>query len=157
VEDTVRTHVDVAGWRRLTLAFVAAVAFFATGSSAAHAKGWKLELKNSIGGATTKTTGKHCGKTKFGTWAFRGTIALQGTVAQLRWKMIVTRDGALHPVTGVSVTGSAPASAQDTLRQTFGTLHFRYVAGATPKLTSQTPDGATFSTMTFRPKQSRRC
>jgi hypothetical protein len=133
------------------------ILLLAAAPTAAVAKGWTLQLRNHIGKASTRTTAKHCGTTKFGTWSFRATITLEGRIALARWKTLITQDGAPHPTTGVTVTGSAPKSAKTTLKQTFSTIKFRYAAGAPPKLRTELPDGSTYSTLTFRPTPIRRC
>jgi hypothetical protein len=134
-----------------------AIALVGVTPALAQARGWKVQVNNRLGTGRTHMTGTHCGKTKFGTWSFKGTMTLEGKVARLRWSTRVTKDGAPHPTSNVRVTGTAPASAKTTLRQTFSSITYRYEAGSTPKLRTQMPDGSTFSTLTFRPKSTKHC
>jgi hypothetical protein len=129
-----------------------------TATATASAAGWALPvLRNHLGGFTTRTTSKHCGGTKFGTWKFHASMKAEGKEAILAWKTSVTKDGALHPVTGLHVSGSAPDSAKQALQQVFSTLKFHYVAGGSPKLVAVQPDGGVFSTRAFKPHRVKRC
>jgi hypothetical protein len=144
--------------RRIALLATAAIAVLAIAAPAALAKGWKIDIKNKVpGGGTARTTAKHCGKTKFGTWSFRGTLSMAGKSALIRWKTVISRDGAPHPTTAVSVTGSAPASGKAAVKQTFESLKYFYAPGSPPVVKTQLADGATFSTLVFRPRPAKRC
>jgi hypothetical protein len=126
--------------------------------AAASAAGWTLPVLHShLAGFTTRTTAKHCGATKFGTWSFRASMKAEGAEAIIAWKAQVTKDGKPHPTTGLSVTGTAPDTAKEQLRQTFAPLRFRYVAGASPKLQTVAANGAVFATRSFKPRRAKRC
>ena len=138
------------------LAGGAALLLLGLAPTGALAKGWKLELNAKAGRVTTHTTATHCGATKFGTWSFKGTLKYGGKYAQVRWKTQITADGAPHPTSGVTVTGTAPKSAKATLKSTLKSVQYRYVPGAKPKLQSQVgTDPAT--TVPFRPKATKHC
>jgi hypothetical protein len=147
--------------RRAIRAFAAiatAAAVTGTATATASAAGWKLPvLRNHVGAFTTRTTAKHCGATKFGNWSFHASMKAEGAAAILAWKTQVTKDGKPHPVTGLGVTGTAPDTAKEQLRQTFAALRFRYVGGSSPKLEAVQADGAVFSTRAFKPHRVKHC
>jgi hypothetical protein len=148
----------ITGNHRRVASIVAALALLVGAPSAAVAKGWKLEIKNKFAGVgTAESTGRHCGRTKFGAWAFRGTLSLAGQTAQLRWKTAISQDGVRHPTSAVSVTGSAPESVKSQIQQTFSSLKYQYRSGAHPLVKITLPNGSTYATMAFRPRTTPRC
>jgi len=144
--------------RSLRIAIVATVVITGlTASPALAAKGWKLpKLHQNLSGLDVTGSAKHCGKSKFGTWTFTGTMKAEGKVAHTKFKAKVTRNGAAHKVTHVSVTGDAPASAIQAIKQVIATEKLRYVAGSTPKLETLS-NGQRFAIRTFKPKRTKHC
>jgi hypothetical protein len=144
--------------RRAPAVIAIAAALAVAAPATASAAGWRLPvLNNHLGAFTTHTTAKHCGGTKFGTWSFHSSMKAEGAVAIMVWKTRVTKDGAPHPVAGLRVTGTAPDTAKQQLRDVFAQLKFHYVAGSSPKLVSVAADGSVFSTRALKPRRVKRC
>jgi hypothetical protein len=144
--------------RRTSVVIVVTAALAATAPAASAAAGWRLPvLRSHLGGFDTRTTAKHCGATKFGAWAFHASMKAEGAEAIIAWKARVTKDGKPHPTVGLRVTGTAPDTAKEQLRQALAPLKFRYVAGSRPKLETVSADGGVFATRAFKPRRVKHC
>jgi hypothetical protein len=145
--------------RSLLISLAAAIAIAAAVPSAAPAaKGWKLpNISNDVSGL--KVTGKaaRCGKSKFGMWRWRGTMSAEGKVAYLRWKVRLTKDGALHPLAKIRVTGTAPEVAQQAMKSSLSKQRMRYVPGSPAQVETVGSTGERAGIREFRPTRTRRC
>jgi hypothetical protein len=125
-------------------------------AAAQAAPGWKLpKFSTSVSGLSSSTTAKRCGSSKFGVWRFHQVLTAEGTRADARFRVKITKDGAAHRPTRVAVEGSAPASAKRSIRAGLDAVRFRHVAGSPPKLQSIDADSAPLSSRTFAPKRAR--
>jgi hypothetical protein len=143
--------------RSLPIALTLAIAVAAPPSASA-ATGWKLStLSANSNGLQITTRAERCGEGKFGTWTFRQHIETDGKYANVRMKVKITKDGALHRAKGIRVTGTAPESAKATMRQTLRSQRTRYVAGSPARLEAVGADGGQVSARAFKPKRTKRC
>jgi hypothetical protein len=145
--------------RSVLISVAAAIAIAAAVPPAASAaKGWRLpSISNDVSGLKTTSKATHCGKSKFGTWKWRGTMTAEGDVARLRWKVKVTKDGALHPLTAIRVSGSAPEAAKQAITSSLSAQRIRYLPGSPPQLETVAANGERAATREFRPSRTKRC
>ena len=144
-----------------TLAAVAVAATLAAAaavpSAASAAKGWKLPtFSTEQSGLKVSSSGKRCGKSKFGTWKFRGRMSAEGKYADIRWKVTVSKDGKAHPLTAVRVSGTAPESGQAGIKSSLSAQSVRYAAGP-PRLETLASNGELSATRQFQPKRTKGC
>jgi hypothetical protein len=141
----------------IALAVMLAIAA-AAASPASAAKGWKLStVSNDLSGLHVTGSAERCGKSKFGTWKFRGRMSAEGKYSNLRWKTKITKDGNPQPLTNIRVSGTAPAEAQEAIRGTLGAQRIRYIAGSPAQLETVGSNGERWSIREFKPKRTKRC
>jgi len=145
--------------RSAPLTLVATIAIAAVlPSSAFAATGWKLPtISSNVAGLKVDSGASRCGKAKFGSWRFRGTIRAEGKVAHVHWYARVTQDGAPHRLMGVRVTGTAPEAAKTAIANSLRGQRVRYLAGSTPRLETVTSSGERLSTRMFKPRRTKHC
>lgn len=143
--------------RPLPIALAATIAIgVVVPSTASAAAGWQLpKVSFKLNGLDANSGAKRCGKSKFGTWRFRGRIKGEGKVARLRWRVKLTRDGRPHRIGAVRVTGSAPNRAKRAIANSLRAQRVRYVAGASPRIESISATGAVVSRRPFNTKRKR--
>ena len=134
---------------------VIALALLAVPALASAAPGWKLPKVTSNDGALViKSTGKHCGASKFGAYTFKNRASKPGQWAgTVTWRSKLTRNEKLHQAKQVRFGGDIPPSWRKRTRNLLDNVRFRQ-AGDPALVESVRKNGSVQATRPFNPRRA---